>query len=135
MDIDKQPGIKVDGIILAESFFKRTPNVVLPISLNIGLKVSNNINSEKKQLITEMRVTLNSESDPVFGHFLFIGIFSYSNDENMTLQEFAKNNAAAYIFPYIREEIQNRSVKAGLPPIIIQPLNFVALTKCSQQQP
>jgi len=130
MDKDKQPGIKVETIILAESFFKRLPDVIIPIPLKIDINVSNNINNEKKQLITEMKVSLNNESDKVFGHFVYIGVFSVTDQENMSLQQFAEHNAPACIFPYVREEIQNRSIKAGLPPIIIQPLNIVALNKC-----
>lgn len=130
MDNEKQPGIKVDGIILAESFFKRMPDVTLPIPFKININVSNNIDNEKKQLITEMKVTLNTDSDSVFGHFVYIGIFSIIDQENMSLQQFAENNAPAYLFPYVREEIQSRSCKAGIPPLIIQPLNIVAVNKC-----
>ena len=131
MDKKKQPGIKVDRIILAESFFKRMPDVTIPIPLKININVSNNINNDKKQLITEMKVSLNTDSDKVFGNFVYIGVFSVmDDDENMSLQQFAEHNAPACLFPYVREEIQNRSVKAGLPPIIIQPINIVALNKC-----
>lgn len=130
MDKDRQPGIKVDGVILAESFFKRKPEVTTPVPVNIDINVSNKVDSIKKLLITEMRVSLNSESESVYGHFVFIGIFSTMDEENMSLQQFAENNAPAYIMPYVREEIHNRSLKAGIPPIIIQPLNIVALNKC-----
>lgn len=127
MDKEKQPGIKINGIILAESYFKRTPNVSQPIPLDVDIKVSNNITNEEKQLVTELRVTLNSETDSVYGYFVFVGVFSTDSVENMSLSEFSKNHAPAHIFPYIREEIQSRSVKAGLPPIILQPVNLHAL--------
>jgi len=132
MDVNKQPGIKVEGMILAESYFKRTPTVPKPISISIKIDVSNKIDNEKNQLITEMTVTLNRENDPVYGKFVYIGIFSASKEQNMSLIQFGETNAPAFIFPYIREEIQSRSVKAALPPIIIQPLNFVALNSCDQ---
>lgn len=130
MDKDKEPGIKVESIILVESFFKRIPNVVLPVPMNININVANNINNEKKQLITEMKVSLNSDVDPVYANIVYVGIFSVIDQENITLQQFAEHHAPAYLFPYVREEIHNRSIKAGLHPIIIQPLNFIALNKC-----
>ncbi|MCP4134763.1 MAG: hypothetical protein GY754_27560 [bacterium] len=127
MNINEQPGINIDGIILAESFFKRLPNIINPLSIIFDIKISNNINKEKKQLVSEVRTTLNNENDQVYGYCIYVGIFSIKDNENMSLEQFAENNAAACIFPYIREEIQNRSIKAGLAPIIIQPINIVAL--------
>ncbi|HOM10912.1 MAG TPA: protein-export chaperone SecB [Spirochaetota bacterium] len=126
MDKDKQPGIKIDAILLVESFFKRTPNVSLPIPLNIKFSINNTIDKEKKQLVTEMKVMLNSEKDSVYAYVVYVGIFSTADDENMSLEDFAEKIAPAHIYPYIREEIHIRSIKAGLPPIIIQPLNFMA---------
>lgn len=132
MDVNKQPGIKVESMILAESYFKRTPTVPEHISISIKIDVSNKIDNEKNKLITEMTVILNTENDPVYGKFVYVGIFSASKEKNMSLKQFGETNASAFIFPYIREEIQSRSVKAALPPIIIQPLNFVALNSCDQ---
>lgn len=129
MDGSKQPGIKIDAILLSESLFKRKPDVKIPLDIKLDVNAKHTINEEKKQLITQLQVCLNSESDSVFGRFVFVGIFSTNDNSNMTLDEFSKNNAPALIFPYIREEIHNRSLKAGLPPILIQPVNLVAMLK------
>lgn len=126
MDIDKQPGIKINAIFLVESFFKRTPDVTIPIPINIKVDIINNIDKGKKQLVTEMKVSLNCEKDKVYGYFIYVGIFSATDEENMALEYFAEKIAPAHIYPYIREEIHNRSIKAGLPPIIVQPFNFIA---------
>jgi preprotein translocase subunit SecB len=47
----------------------------------------------------------------------------------MSFEEFTSINAPALIFPYIREHITAITQKAGIKPIIIQPINFVALAK------
>jgi preprotein translocase subunit SecB len=130
MDEDKQPGITIDGIILAESYFKRLPNIKEREKIDIKFNVQNKITPDNTKLVTEFQVFLNKKTDSVYGRFIFIGLFSTKKEANISLEQFANNNAPAYIFPYIREEIHNRSLKAGLPPIIIEPLNIVALTKC-----
>lgn len=128
MDATKQPGIKIDAIVLAESHFKRQPTVPEKVDNIITFEVKNTITEDKKRLITELNTILNSDNDPVFGKFLFIGIFSADENSNMSLDDFSKANAVAVIIPYVREEIQNRMMKAGLPMMgIIPPVNFIAL--------
>ncbi len=52
----------------------------------------------------------------------------------MDLNQFADNNAGAIIFPYIREIIASTTLKSGINPIILQPLNIPALIKQSKEK-
>jgi len=45
------------------------------------------------------------------------------------LEQFCNVNAPAIIFPFIRETIASMTLKAGVSPVLIQPLNFVELAK------
>jgi len=133
MDKNKQPGITVQGIILAESVFKRIAQIPENFLVNYSFEVTNNIQNDGKSLATELRVTLNSDTDPVYGNFLFVGIFTVNGEGNMPLEQFGECNAPGIIFPYLREEINSRSIKAGLPQIILPPLNIQAAIKCTPE--
>ncbi len=58
----------------------------------------------------------------------YIGVFScLEGSENMSLEDFLANNAPALLMPYIRESLSGLSVKAGLPPVNLPPINIVAM--------
>lgn len=45
------------------------------------------------------------------------------------LDQFAKINCPAIIFPYIRETIADLTRRAGFPPLHLDPINFVEMGK------
>jgi preprotein translocase subunit SecB len=128
-DTAKQPGITINNILLAESTFKRLPQVPDKIDVHFSFSINNNVYNDGKNLVTEVSVELNTANDPVYGKFVFVGLFSVDENENMPLEAFAECNAPAYIIPYIREEVHSRSMKAGLPQIFLPPLNIQASIK------
>jgi preprotein translocase subunit SecB len=66
-------------------------------------------------------------TDPVFLKVVYVGVFTVNDEPNMDLEEFGKVNAPAILFPYVREEIHNRTMKGSLPRrFILQPLNSKA---------
>lgn len=128
MDKNKQPGIKCNSIILAESTFKRKPKIPKDQGIKLSFDVKNSISEDQMNLVTEVTTTINSEDDPIYTKVTYIGIFSVENEKNLDLKDFSEINAPAILFPYIREEIHTRMLKAGLPKsLIIPPINFVAL--------
>ena len=129
VDSTKQPGITINNILLSESIFKRLPQVPDKIDVHFSFSVNNNLYNEGKNLVTELSVELNTITDPVYGKFVFVGLFSVNGNENVPLEQFAECNAPAYIVPYVREEIHSRSMKAGLPQIFLPPVNLHALVK------
>jgi protein-export chaperone SecB len=58
------------------------------------------------------------------------GIFKTNGEvDEATMNRFCEINAPGIIFPFVREVIVSLSLKGGLPPIIIQPINFVEMSK------
>ena len=47
----------------------------------------------------------------------------------MSLNEFIKVNAPALMMPYIRETISNITIRSGLKPVIIPPINIISMAK------
>jgi preprotein translocase subunit SecB len=45
------------------------------------------------------------------------------------LEQFAKINCPAIIFPYIRETIADLTRRAGFPPLHLDPINFIEMGK------
>lgn len=63
-----------------------------------------------------------------------VGLFKKNGDiPQQAIESFCDINAPAIIFPFIREIIANLSMKGGLQPIIIQPINFVELNKKNKE--
>lgn len=128
MDKSEQPGIRCDSIILAESVFIRKPQIPDDMKSNIEFGVSNSMSSDLRNLVTEITATLNKPEDPIYMIVKYVGVFSVAGEGNMDIKEFSKSNAPAILFPFIREEIHGRMIKACLPKsLIIPPLNLVAL--------
>src|SRR4030042_2393216 len=130
MDNSKQPGIRCDNILLSESEFRRIPALPNDLEFKLNINIQNSISNDNRRLVCEITVVMKSENDPVYMKVKFVGIFSVTDDGNMEIKQFAETNAPAILFPYIREEIHGRMLKAGLPKaVILPPLNLIALVK------
>lgn len=131
MDLMKQPGIKFNFIVLIKESFKREYYVPEESIVNTEIKVNNqkDIDDPNKVAVEMIATTkyIHENKEVLYLESTFIGNFSVLiEEENMNLDEFVKN-APALMFPYIREHISAITQKAGVKPILLQPLNFIAL--------
>lgn len=132
MDKDKHPGINFDGILLANEKFSRVPNLPGNIKVDIGFSISlyrsgdiftNEITTKLACLSDEDEIIMELE-------FTYIGLFSVKkSEENMDIKTFMNRYSHALMFPYIREHITSITQKAGMSPILLPPLNILAMTK------
>ncbi|OMH22066.1 hypothetical protein AC231_04730 [Clostridium pasteurianum] len=132
MDKDKQPGISFDGILLSKESFYRVPS--MPDKLKIDLNFSMVLNSLNSSFSNELKtnlICLSNENEEVLKfEFTFVGIFSVvDGEENMDIKNFMEHNSPAIMFPYIREHITSVTQKSGINPILLPPINIIALTK------
>lgn len=134
MDDMKEPGIRLESVILAELHFKRLPTVPTELTYQIEINSTPVTNPEKKYLEEKLSVKVKSVSgDFVEASCLLIGKFSCINGcENMTLDEFAKENAPSIIYPFCREALATVSVRGGIAPILLPPFNFHAVNRRKQ---
>lgn len=134
MDESKEPGILINNIILKELNFSRGPNTSPSPQLIVNFQINRTIFQDKKMLNLEMVCTLNNEQEMFNLKCIMIGIFSQiPGKENMTLEQFSETNAPAIIIPYIREIISSTTLKAGMAPIIIAPINVISMVKNSTE--
>lgn len=119
------------NVLLLESSFKREAEI------NFGdseFKNDINVDIEKKIESNKLFVTLNlvfkagKENDcRISSKISMLGLFELPEVEDPTLniEYFGSVNAPAIIFPFVREHLASVSMKAGINPILLPPINFV----------
>ena len=135
----QKPAFNLISITTLEAFFKREAaidqsyaraknNLVLNITKqfendNIGVILTVTLNQELEgKNLVEMRVTT-------------VGVFKKQGEvPEEAITNFCDINGPAIIFPYVREIFSNLSMKGGLQPIVIQPINFVELSKQEKEK-
>lgn len=79
------------------------------------------------ELITSL-VLKSDEKEVLKLESTFVGTFSIINDsENMSIEEYTKGYSPALMLPYIREHISSITQKAGVKPVLLPPINILAL--------
>lgn len=132
---------KLQDIILVKTSFERETMLEDSenLSLNTKIDISHGI-TEEKQLIVIFDYQLNVElknTDVLQPQFKYssthVAQFELEEDAESEvdyltkIERFANINAAAIIFPFIRENAATISAKAGMSPIMIPVTNFIKL--------
>lgn len=129
MDKTKQPGINFNGILLVEEKFWRNHEV--PDNPEILFDIEMNLNIQEENCNTQLISTLimKNETEEVLKlESTFVGLFSINKEnENMDMEHYLKNNSPALMFPYIREHIAMITQKSGVGPVLLPPMNIIAL--------
>jgi preprotein translocase subunit SecB len=133
MDTDKEAGISFDGIVLVKENFHRTSS--MPNKSKIDIEFSMELNHFEDSFSNELTTNLLCFSDDgeevvLKLEFTFVGLFSVNTaEENMDIKLFMKQNSPAIMFPYIREHISSITQKSGVSPVLLPPINIIAMTK------
>lgn len=132
MDKGKQPGIGFDGIMLVKEEFYRKQNIPNENEIDLNLKVNVGKNKDGKSVV-ELTANLSIKeggNECANLSTTFIGLFSViSGSENMGVEEYLETNAVALMFPYIREHVSAITLKAGMDPVYLPPINVPALIR------
>ena len=127
---------QLESINLIESFFKREPEISYEsdeFSSNIDIKSGYNIEDNKLLVMLEIEFYAGiPEKKQIIISVKMLGVFKQLDTEGISIDKFAKINAPAIIFPFIREHIATLSLKAGIYPILLPPINFVKLAEEKQ---
>lgn len=137
MDKNKKPGIEFDSVILEKLNFNRDVSTIHPkMNLKVEFNISSTVNSDKTKATILLEVTIkDSEQSNFFIDCEMVGHFSViQGDENLDLNQFLNINAPALIFPYVRETISNITMRAGIKPIILPPMNMQLVKKSTSNK-
>lgn len=131
MDEKRQPGISFDGIILAKENFWRDYSVPEEATPDMSINVS--WNNQGDHWVTEFSFSLRlmyEETRVLQLDSTFIAFFSVvQGEENMDMERFVQSHSPALMFPYIREHISAVTQKAGVKPVLLAPVNVLAMLK------
>ena len=133
---NKAANFQLVNVILVESSFHREKEMPLHLQKDfkndLAIDIIHSLN-EPDILEVELKIQLiSSLEEKVYINFTVsnVGIFKYDKATHKDLiDKFILINAPAIIFPFTREIVANLSVKGGLNPILLQPVNFVELSK------
>ena len=130
-----ESGFRIDNIILLNSEFSRVNNVVFDGDIQNKLDIHTDVAVNGDQVIVGEEVSVIQtfqDVEQVKIRVKMVGMFTrVGESEIKDLDTFGRVNGAAIVFPFVREVITNTSIKAGLPAIIIPPVNF---TKASNPE-
>ncbi len=132
MDKTKQPGILFENVIIPEVKFKRKPEIIEPSKISISAYTSKKIEKNSLQYKIDFYINKGIKNPEVTFYCKIVGFFIAENDSNMTLEDFAKLNAPALLYPYIRELLYNLTIRSGINPIILPPINLKAIIENSK---
>jgi preprotein translocase subunit SecB len=132
---------KLDDILLIKTSFERESILEFEdkFELNTDVNISHGVTAENILIVNfEYTLKLELKTDnnllPQFQysstHVAQFELEEGSKDEEdfeNKLERFANINAAAMIFPFIRENAATISAKAGMSPIMIPVTNFVKM--------
>ena len=131
----KNQTYKIINVILLESLFTRSTEVnysspdfetYTDIDIDIREKDNNLFVALTLKYIAGLK---NNEQKEINSLIKMLGIFESSNPTLDSGDKFGQINAPAIIFPFIREHLATMSIKSGLNPILLTPINFVALAE------
>jgi preprotein translocase subunit SecB len=125
-----ETGINFITLALVEVTFKLNKNFKPPkggIPVDIGVRTKHSFSHDKKTLNTSLSIALfaDTKRPPFLMKVTIEGTFTAQDHQE--LKRFSKINAVAHLFPFVREIIANITTKAGVPPLLLPPINFSAL--------
>ena len=121
MDKDKQPGIKFLRVFLSKLNYELPQ--VKPEDFEYNLDFSDTYKIKGNKLIFTFNIHLYDR----FQLELTAIFETIESEENLDLEQFAKVNAPAFLFPFAREVISNVTSRTPLPHLLLPPINIVAM--------
>ena len=123
-------GYKILNLALLESHFERVSTITFDIEkvtreseTSIGIQKI----SEEQVLVTET-LTFSQTFENIVEFSVkikMIGVFEKQGETDLSIDDFARINAPAIIYPYIREHLSNLTTKAAVGTILLAPYNFI----------
>lgn len=121
-------------IYLLESSFKRSSSLIFTdptIKHNVKISVDHQLVDDTTLNIT---VSLDFHAGKrnlreITAKMKMVGVFICSGDSPLTVEQFAKANGPAIMFPFLREHLASTTSKAGIAPVLLPAVNFIKLSE------
>ena len=128
---NEQPGINFDNVFLKDLKFHLDPNCPMHPKINVNFSTCFDVHEKNDILAVELALDIveREEKTPrITLSCSFVGFFSSQNAEHaVDLKKFAQFSAPPIMFPFIRETITSVTAKSAIAPIILPPINIMAI--------
>jgi preprotein translocase subunit SecB len=121
---------RIAGIRLNEAHFARNPKYTRVKNKPIEITHTVEIKYKQKDEIVNVLVSVSSDSEnqPFRFSVAWEGLFAFEEmPSKENLERIVHINCASIIYPYVREYISDLTRRAGMTPLNLAPLNFVAM--------
>lgn len=133
MDRSKEPGIVCDLIVLSREEFWRIPKIEPVAEEKVQFRYKVNLPDGANQAVCLLtliyqKFVKGSDELQARAEIEYAGMFHVpEGQENLSLADFTKVNAAAILLPYLRTRLHDLTITAGLPAVILPPVNVQRL--------
>ncbi|MEM5799943.1 MAG: protein-export chaperone SecB [Candidatus Aenigmatarchaeota archaeon] len=125
-----QAKFKIETLRQIECFFATNlslkPEKDKKYQIGLGFDIS--FKKQRKLVIVNLKFFSQEKNQPFVFRIIMEGVFRFEQlptDEE--LEKIVHINCASIMFPFIRESVADLTRRAGIPPLILDPINFVAL--------
>ncbi len=125
-------GYNIQNILLIHSNFWRAEEVVGDDTVKNNVNVDSDFEIKGKQVVCMVTLTFQSmykEEAQIESSITMVGLFGFKGKPDLNTKAFGEVNGPSIIFPYVREHLSSMSTKAAINPILLPPVNFVALAE------
>lgn len=97
------------------------------VQLNIRLNLTHEYRDAENLMALTMGVEAKGENAPITINVSMGGLFQFHHkpETDIELARIAEVNCAAILFPFVREAVADIIRRAGLPPLLLDPINFI----------
>lgn len=104
------------------------------IELGVDLQ-ARRLEAERFEVELKLRVTAKAEEKALFLlELVYAGLFGIENAPEEILQQFLLIEAPHIIFPFARRIVADVVRDGGMPPLLIEPIDFASLYRARQAQ-
>ena len=140
-DISDDTTVQINGQYIKDFSFEN-PNSPHSLQTKVEPSIEISIDVGAKKLfeaVYEVALTISvkgtDEEKPLFViELVYAGVFTFSNMTDDKLQPSLLIDCPRLLFPFARSIIANVTSDGGLPPLLLQPVNFAQLFLNSREQ-
>ena len=115
-------------VVMLKSKLERNPTIELQPELNLSFNTNYTVDRHGRKITVELGATVGDKTETFQINCTYVGVWVINGDiDDSTLETFGKIQAPAQLVAYIREFLSSTSVRAGIPTIVLPPINVQTL--------
>ena len=137
---DSKPNIELIKFYIKDISFENpnSPDIFNDQSeIKTNIEISTNYNTLEKEMyevLLNIYILIETKANnEVIIEMEQAGLFALHNIPKDQVQNILETFCSNMLFPYAREQISNLTLKAGLPPLLLAPVNFDILYQQKMQ--